>query len=120
MHPLAVFARADEAAVAENFHVVRQRGLCNVELLQEIAGAQFPAGKHLCDAHAIRIAERPAKERRFFWFHEMLRHIDIHLYDDNITHIDERQYVRSLFAPLLDFVAFLAFVDFVAKRGRVY
>lgn len=51
--PLA--AVVHKTCVHQQLHVVRQRGLRDVECLQYPAGAQFSAGKHINDSQALRV-----------------------------------------------------------------
>ena len=48
----------DNTGLNEDLHVVGEGGLGDVERLQDLAGAQLPAGEHIHDAQALGIRDR--------------------------------------------------------------
>jgi len=81
VHPFSVFAPDHKTAVTKYLHVVGKGRLCDVELLQDPAGAQLLAGQHINDHKPIRIREGFEQSGILKIFVAQLRssHIDMYL-----------------------------------------
>ena len=56
--PLALYTARHDAGITQNFHVIGQCRLADVQVFQQDAGAFFSAAEHLQDLQAAHIAER--------------------------------------------------------------
>jgi len=52
MDPFALFTGENKTCIREEFQVMRERGLRQVEIRLNIAGAKLPTGKNMNNAHS--------------------------------------------------------------------
>lgn len=58
VRPAALFSAAYDSGFTQNLHMMRERGLADIELFEQNAGAQLPAGEPFQYTKAVRICQR--------------------------------------------------------------
>ena len=77
--PLPFLAACDQPGIAEDFHVMGQRRLGQVQVFQEYTGTPFPLPQELYDTQALFIAQGFKNADRFpFVHHDASFHIEVY------------------------------------------
>ena len=58
VRPAALFSAAYDSGFTQNLHMMRERGLADIELFEQNAGAQLPAGKPVKDLQPVCVTQR--------------------------------------------------------------
>ena len=69
MHPLSFFSAGHNACIAEDLHVVGQSGLADVQVLQKVAGTQFPTPEQLQNPDTVFVAQRLENDCHVLFVH---------------------------------------------------
>ena len=69
--PKTLFARLDDSALAQQLHMITERGLRAIEALEDTVRAERALPQHLDNLHSIVVTERFAYRDKFLFFHKI-------------------------------------------------